>query len=161
MSRKVYDSLSSRPRHNHHGLRYSWLTNVSTAAQSLQSFKTSFDSVISVLRWGGTKGIQVFLQFWFSKTPLFWLPRGWVPGYIEWILSFPRAPTGSVSIQIWGIACASVVQIISAAVVASWALAMQTGQAGKSKGMPMKMSSGGGLQDEKSKREGGSRKKDL
>ena len=139
------------------------LIQTTTTAQSLQSFKTSFDSAITALQWAGTKGIVVILQFWFSKTPLFWLPRGWVPSYVEWILCFPRAPMGSVSIQIWGIACASVVEIVSAALVASWALVMQKEQVGKGKGEPMKMSSGGvgGMQGEKVKADGRGTKKEL
>ncbi|KAK5011761.1 GET complex subunit get1, partial [Cryomyces antarcticus] len=47
---------------------------------------------------------------------------GWVPGYVEWILSFPRAPIGSISIQVWGIACASVVKIVGEAVAAGLVL---------------------------------------
>ena len=62
------------------------------------------------------------LQFWCAKRPLFWIPRGWVPWYVEWLLAFPRAPRGSVSIQIWGIACATVIQLVGAAVVATWVL---------------------------------------
>ena len=50
---------------------------------------------------------------------MFWVPQGWVPGYVEWMLSFPRAPNGSVSIQVWGIACASVVGMVGSAIVAS------------------------------------------
>src|SRR6186713_831081 len=87
--------------------------------QNLQAFKTSFDSTVSVLRWLGTNGLRFFLQFWYAKEPMFWLPKGWVPGYIEWILAFPRAQTGSISIQMWGIACTSVIQIVSAAIVSS------------------------------------------
>ena len=45
-----------------------------------------------------------------------------MPRYVEWVLAFPRAPTGSVSIQIWGIACATVVQLVGAAVVAGLVL---------------------------------------
>ena len=45
-----------------------------------------------------------------------------MPGYVEWLLAFPRAPTGSVSIQMWGVACATVVQLVGAAVVAVWVL---------------------------------------
>ena len=54
---------------------------------------------------------------------MFWIPRGWVPRYVEWILAFPRAPTGSVSVQMWGVACATVVQLVGAAVVATLVLA--------------------------------------
>lgn len=50
------------------------------------------------------------------------MPRGWLPWYIEWLLAFPRAPTGSASIQAWGTACATVIQLVGAAVVAAWVL---------------------------------------
>ena len=53
---------------------------------------------------------------------MFWLPKGWVPGYVEWILAFPRAQTGSVSIQVWGLACGTVVRLASAAIAAVWVL---------------------------------------
>ena len=112
------------------------------AAQSVQTFKTTFDSTAGILRWLGTNGLRTFIQFWFAKQPLFWLPRGWVPGYVEWILAFPRAPTGSISIQVWGIACASVVQILSTALISAWALVGQQKSADKGKGEPMKMGVG-------------------
>lgn len=66
--------------------------------------------------------MRIGLQFWCAKRPLFWIPGGWVPWYVEWLLAFPRAPRGSVSIQIWGIACATVIQLVGAAVVATWVL---------------------------------------
>ena len=108
-------------------------------ANNLKSFKSTFDRTVSTLRWSGTNGLRFFLQFWYSKHPLFWIPRGWVPGYVEWLLAFPRAPTGSVSIQIWGIACATIVQLIGAAVVAGLVLMRQQEQ-GRQK---MKMGVGG------------------
>ncbi len=61
-----------------------------------------------------------------------------MPGYVEWLLAFPRAPTGSVSIQIWGIACATIVQLVGAAVVAGLVLIREQ-QQGKQK---VKMSAG-------------------
>ena len=117
-----------------------------TTAQSLQTFKTSFESTVSVIRWLSTNGLRFFLQFWYAKQPIFWLPRGWVPGYVEWALALPRAQTGSISIQVWGIACASVIQIVSAALVSAWALVLQQKSAQPSKGEPMKMgaNTGGG-----------------
>lgn len=99
-------------------------------ASSLQSFRSTFDKVVTATRWLGTNGLRVFLQWWFAKRPMFWLPQGWVPGYVEWLLAFPRAPTGSVSIQMWGIACATVVQLVGAAIVATYVLVT----AGKEKG---------------------------
>ena len=97
---------------------------ISIAAR-LKDFKTTFDRTVTFLRWGGTNGLRFFLQFWYAKYPMFWIPRGWVPRYVEWMLAFPRAPTGSISIQVWGIACATVVQMVGAAVVGGLVLVQQ------------------------------------
>ncbi len=114
-------------------------------ASNSKNFKSTFDRVVVILRWGGTNGLRFFLQFWFAKQPLFWIPRGWVPGYVEWLLAFPRAPTGSVSIQMWGIACATAVQLVSAAVAAGMVLAGEQKQGGKEK---ISMSTGTGRGEE-------------
>jgi len=110
--------------------------------QSLQSFKSRFDTAVTVLRWLGTNGLRFFIRFWFAKQPLFWLPRGWVPGYIEWILAFPRAPTGSISVQVWAIACASMIQIVSAGIIGVCALILEYGMMKSFDGRkkPLKMS---------------------
>ncbi|OCK85383.1 hypothetical protein K432DRAFT_318518 [Lepidopterella palustris CBS 459.81] len=92
---------------------------------SLRSVQTSFNATVSSVRWLSTNGVRFFLQFWYSKQPLFWIPRGWVPGYAEWILAFPRAPRGSVSINIWDIACASIIGLVSEAIVAVYVLVMK------------------------------------
>ena len=104
-----------------------------TTASSVQDTKAKFDKTANVLRWLGTNGMRYLLQFWFSRQALFWLPQGWVPGYVEWLLAFPRAPKGSISIQLWGIACASVISMASEAIVAAYVLVtkrpdMQTGK---------------------------------
>ena len=77
---------------------------------------------------------------------MFWLPKGWVPSYVEWILAFPRAPTGSVSIQVWGIACGTVVRLASTAVVASWVLVKQLRESPAKQKEAMKMGGRGGGQ---------------
>ncbi|KAK5145069.1 hypothetical protein LTR04_001405 [Oleoguttula sp. CCFEE 6159] len=92
------------------------------SASALQASKSRFDNAVTSFRWLSTNGLRFFLQYWYARTPLFWLPQGWVPGYVEWILSFPRAPIGSISIQVWGIACASVVKIVGEAVAAGLVL---------------------------------------
>jgi len=46
-----------------------------------------------------------------------------VPYYVEWILSYPRAPLGSVSIQVWTAACAAIIALASEALTAVWVLA--------------------------------------
>lgn len=45
-----------------------------------------------------------------------------MPYYVEWMLSFPRAPLGSVSINVWGVACASMIVLVSEGLAASWVL---------------------------------------
>jgi hypothetical protein len=66
----------------------------------------------------------MFMQFWYSKQAMFWIPKGWVPYYAEWLLSFPRAPLGSISIQAWFLACAAIILLVSDALVAIIALAI-------------------------------------
>jgi hypothetical protein len=98
----------------------------------------------------------MLIQFWYAKQPMFWLPAGRVPYYGEWLLSCPRAPMGSISIQVWGMACASVILLVSDAVVAVVGLVMV---AMKGKGMekkmavPMKAGGGKGEMDTSEKAE--------
>lgn len=84
------------------------------------------------------------MQFWFQKNPMFWLPTGWVPYYAEWLLSFPRAPLGSVSIQAWALACGSVILLVSDATIAGVGLFMtgNTASQQKRKEEPLKSSVG-------------------
>ncbi len=97
------------------------------AESSTDSTKQQFDSAVSTLRWLGTNGLRMFLQFWYSKQAMFWIPKGWVPYYAEWLLSFPRAPMGSVSIQAWALACGAVILLVSDAIVALVALVQGSG----------------------------------
>ncbi|OBT94105.1 GET complex subunit get1 [Pseudogymnoascus verrucosus] len=97
---------------------------------ALDSHKAKFTSVVSALRWLGTNGLRMLIQFWYAKQPMFWLPHGRIPYYAEWLLSCPRAPLGSISIQVWGMACAAVILLVSDAVVAVVGLVM-TAKAGK------------------------------
>lgn len=85
----------------------------------------------------------MLLQFWFSKQAMFWLPKGWFPYYAEWLLSFPRAPLGSISIQAWTLACAAVILLVSDALVAVVALALGTQTGAKAKKMEEPMKAGG------------------
>jgi hypothetical protein len=101
--------------------------NLANAESSLEGTKSTFDSTVSILRWLGTNGLRMFMQFWYSKQAMFWIPKGWVPYYAEWLLSFPRAPLGSISIQAWFLACAAIILLVSDALVAIVALAMGSG----------------------------------
>ncbi|KAL2863087.1 guided entry of tail-anchored proteins factor 1 [Aspergillus lucknowensis] len=81
--------------------------------KELSSQKSSFDWFIKTARWLSTTGLKIFIQFRYSKTPVFRLPGGWFPYYVEWVLSFPRAPHGSVSVQVWNSVCATAVTVIA------------------------------------------------
>lgn len=107
------------------------LLNLCTAA-ALSSFKSSFDSAVSFARWTATSGFRFLLQFWYTKEPIYWLPQGWLPYYVEWLLAFPRAPMGGISIQVWWIACASMIQLLGDVLIGLYAwLAGSNEQTGK------------------------------
>ena len=59
---------------------------------------------------------------------MFWLPHGWFPYYAEWILSFPRAPIGSVSIASWQLACTAVIAMFSDLIVGIFGLVLNAQQ---------------------------------
>ncbi|KAI0974959.1 CHD5 domain-containing protein [Xylaria arbuscula] len=80
--------------------------------------KAKFDRTAGIIRWCGTSGIKFILPWIYGKEPMFWLPSGWFPYYVEWILSFPRAPLGSISIVSWQTACAAAVLLLSDAIKA-------------------------------------------
>lgn len=56
---------------------------------------------------------------------MFWIPSGWVPYYAEWLLSFPRAPLGSVSIQSWTLACGAIILLVNDALFGAIGLALK------------------------------------
>ncbi|TKX18621.1 protein get1 [Elsinoe australis] len=114
--------------------------------------RATFDKAANGLRWVGTTGARFLLQFWYSKKPMFWIPQGWVPYYAEWALSFPRAPLGSVSMQVWWIACASVILLVSEGIGATVTLARGTGTQ-KQKQEPMKMKATSGTDKASEKKE--------
>ena len=89
------------------------LAEADHVAASLSSSRSAFDQTVGVAIWMSTNGFRLLLQFWLSREPMFWLLHGWVPYYIEWILACPKAPLGSISIQVWWIACAGVIQLVA------------------------------------------------
>lgn len=64
----------------------------------------------------GTHGTTFLCNFYFGKNAMFYLPVAWLPYPVEWVLSFPRAPLGGVSVNIWGMACAGVIGMGSEAI---------------------------------------------
>lgn len=64
---------------------------------------------------------------------MFWLPHGWFPYYAEWIISFPRAPMGSVSVASWQLACTGVITLVADTITAIVGLVAAAVQGGKEK----------------------------
>ncbi|EME83946.1 uncharacterized protein MYCFIDRAFT_134708 [Pseudocercospora fijiensis CIRAD86] len=118
-----------------------------------QAFRSTFDSIVSKLRWLGTQGFNFFLNSWYAKQPMFWLPTGWVPYHAEWLLSFPRAPLGSISVNVWAIACGSVIGMVSEGIIALWTLQQGKVQTGANEGEKVKMAPISASTSEGSKKE--------
>ncbi|KAI9797809.1 MAG: GET complex subunit get1 [Piccolia ochrophora] len=135
------------------------LADLEKTTASSKGFKGSFDKTVTVARWAGTNGFRLFLQFWYSKTPLFWIPQGWLPYYVEWLLAFPRAPTGSISIQIWGIACATVIQLLGDVIVGSYTFILGSGA--RRREQPQMASASGNPLGPRADSSSGERKKEL
>jgi len=83
----------------------------------LDASRTTFDRYFTAVRFISTRGVQWLLPMWYGKVPIFWLPYGWFPYYVEWFASFPRAPLGSVSIVMWQAACTSMLTLIISTMV--------------------------------------------
>lgn len=115
------------------------LTHPTRPARNHQSLRYTFDKAVTALRWLGTQGLQFACNFWFSKQAMFWLPQGWVPYPAEWVLSFPRAPLGSISINVWAAACAAMIGLASEAVVGVWTLRRGEVLVGERKGEKIRM----------------------
>lgn len=72
---------------------------------------------------------------------MFWIPHGWVPFYAEWLLSFPRAPVGSISINVWVLACGAIITLLHDALAAVIGLFTKSGA--EKRGAPMAQAAGG------------------
>ena len=103
------------------------------AESSGDAIKTRFDGAVTAVRWAATSGVKFALPLWYAKRPMFWLPPGWFPYYAEWVLSFPRAPLGSVSIASWQLACAGFIKLAGDALAAALGLLLGAGFASPSK----------------------------
>ncbi|KID90604.1 CHD5 domain protein [Metarhizium guizhouense ARSEF 977] len=88
------------------------LEKLDAAKKAMEASRARFDNYLTAIRMLITKIPQYFIPFWYGKEPMFWLPYGWFPYYAEWIISFPRAPMGSVSAPSWQLACSGVITLL-------------------------------------------------
>ncbi|KAI6248084.1 hypothetical protein HI914_03457 [Erysiphe necator] len=82
------------------------------AKASLDGTRSKFDNTIMIANWLCVNGVRILLQLSYQKRPMFYIPKNWIPYYAEWLLSFPRAPLGSVSMQIWSLSCTAIITIV-------------------------------------------------
>lgn len=73
---------------------------------------------------------------------MFWLPHGWFPYYVEWFVSLPRAPIGSVSVVMWQAACSNMIALVFTTVAAIYELAIAARQEKEKKAQPVPAGSG-------------------
>ncbi|OLN87274.1 Protein GET1 [Colletotrichum chlorophyti] len=117
------------------------LEQLEKSKQGQEAARSKFDTYLTGFRWAVTKVPQYGLPFWYSKEPMFWLPYGWFPYYAEWLMSFPKAPMGSVSIVSWQLACTSMVSLVTELIVSAVGLVLTTKQRAP---MPVKVPAGSG-----------------
>lgn len=112
-------------------------TNCS-AEKTLESSKSRFNTVLTVVRILLTRAPQYLVPFWYAKEPMFWLPHGWFPYYAEWIISFPRAPLGAVSVASWQLACSGMIALLSDLVTGVYGLVASGSGKQRTKEAPLK-----------------------
>ena len=96
------------------------LTSLRRVEKGLEASRKKFDNTLTAVRMLATKVPQYVIPFWYGKEAMFWLPYGWFPYYAEWIISFPRAPLGSVSAPSWQLACSGFIKLASELIDFIW-----------------------------------------
>jgi len=71
------------------------LAQVEKLAGGVSVSRAKFDGVIRALQWIVTNGLGLVMMFWWRKEAMFWLPGGWWPWGVEWVVSWPKAPMGT------------------------------------------------------------------
>ncbi|KAK9455719.1 CHD5-like protein-domain-containing protein [Dipodascopsis uninucleata] len=95
-------------------------TELERLGATLGSQKAFFKSYFRKILWVFTGGLKIYVRIKYRRVPVFWLPKGLFPGWIEWVLSLTSAPRGSVSVSAWffivGYACKGLIDIALAQV---------------------------------------------
>lgn len=86
------------------------LADLEKLNSDVTSTKAAFSMKFNTAIWLLTTGVQFFVGWWYRKSAVFYLPPGWF-GPLEWWLSFPFAPAGSVSVGVWQMSCKRVIKI--------------------------------------------------
>ncbi|KAI9250616.1 WRB/Get1 family [Sporodiniella umbellata] len=81
----------------------------------IQYKRTVFELKFKSVLWILVHGSQMVIIFWFRKSAVFYLPPGWF-GPAQRFLSWPFAPTGSVSVAVWFAACRRMIKAVALAI---------------------------------------------
>ncbi|KAI9026661.1 WRB/Get1 family [Phycomyces nitens] len=74
--------------------------------------KTAFELKVKSTIWFFIHGSQLVMVMWFYKRAVLYLPPGWF-GPAQWLLSFPFAPAGSISVAVWFAACRKTIKAVA------------------------------------------------
>ncbi|KAI9509419.1 CHD5-like protein-domain-containing protein [Russula earlei] len=85
------------------------LADLEKLNSELSVSKSSFALKFNTTLWMLTTGLQFAIGWWYSRSPVFYLPTAWL-GPFTWWLSLPFAPTGSVSCGVWQMACRRIIK---------------------------------------------------
>jgi hypothetical protein len=130
---KLLDELEKKSEERCCLLKQVSVLNVDLTESGLEATRATFDRYLTAARLISTRGVQWLLPMWYGREPMFWLPYGWFPYYVEWFASFPRAPLGSVSIVVWQWACTGILTLIVEAITGIIGLVAANGQSRREK----------------------------
>ncbi|KAI7863283.1 WRB/Get1 family [Spinellus fusiger] len=80
------------------------LADVEALGAEIAYNKTAFELKAKSAVWCCVHGSQWLMVLWFRKSAVVYLPPHWF-GPMQWILSMPFAPAGSVSVAVWFSVC--------------------------------------------------------
>lgn len=80
--------------------------------EEISTNKTRISKYIGLLITISTSIPIWFSRLWFRKSVLFYFPNGVLPYYMEWVLSIPFYPLGSVGLTVWMFALNNVINSI-------------------------------------------------
>jgi len=86
------------------------LSDLEKLNSQIASSRTGFSIKFSSALWISTTGTQFVIGWYYRRSAVFWVPKGWF-GPLEYWLAFPFAPAGSVSCGIWQMSCKRVIKM--------------------------------------------------
>ncbi|KAJ1737764.1 GET complex subunit get1 [Coemansia sp. Benny D160-2] len=83
------------------------------ASSDLAIERTAFELYVNLVLRAAIYGLRALINIYNYRRAVFYVPENWFYPVL-WFLSFPAAPTGSVSVTVWALACNRVCKHIAA-----------------------------------------------